>query len=300
MDNQFFIYFHKSYYMRRKLVIICKLNYATKLNTILNYHDIRRNILDRNIDIDVRIDDDIKMYLYGYDGELTYKTGIISKDEFIKIFNIEMKQDGGNMDLYSSTDSNNILNGTGYKNERVALHTIKLISKRSIVYQKSVINTMYNRAKYHKNRTKDMDNAMKVYKKWLDVNKDKMIKYEYLDLDLVKQYEKLAEKYDISHVARGLKKPTKTEKGFLVMYKKYGKSKLPFMPVFKNRPDGMDYDSYREKFINSRMGQMKHANIKLYDDVTGLPTKQHVILIMHAYSPDPKGLKNKQIIYHRM
>lgn len=286
--------------MRRKLVIICKLNYATKLNEILNHDDIRRNIFDRNIDINVKIDDDIKMYLYGYDGELKYKTGIISKDEFIKIFNIEMKQDGGNMDLYSSTDSNNILNGTGYKNERVALHTIKLISKRSIVYQKSVINTMYNRAKYHKNRTKDMDNAMKVYKKWLDVNKDKKIKYEYLDLDLVKQYEKLAEKYDISHVARGLKKPTKTEKGFLVMYKKYGKSKLSFIPVFKNRPDGMDYDSYREKFINSRMGQMKHANIKLYDDVTGLPTKQHVILIMHAYSPDPKGLKNKQIIYHRM
>lgn len=288
--------------MRRKLVIICKLNYANKLSAILNSDDIRHNILDRNIDIDVKIDDNTKIYLYGYDGELKYKTGIISKDEFIKIFNIidsmpirqlEMKQDGGNMDLYSSTDSNNILNGTGYKNEQSALHTIKLISKRSIVYQKSVINTMYNRAKYHKNRTKDMDKAMKIYKKWLDANKDKKIKYEYLDLDLVKQYEKLAEKYDISHVARGLKKPTKTEKGFLVMYKKYGKAKLPFIPVFKNRPEGMDYDSYREKFINSRMGQIKHAHIKLYDDITGLPTKQHVILIMHAYSPDPKGLKSK-------
>ena len=87
---------------------------------------------------------------------------------------LEMNQYGGNMDLYSSTDSNNILNGTGYKNEQAALHTIKLIYKRSIVYQKSVINTMYNRAKYHKNRTKDMDKAMKVYKKWLDANKDKI------------------------------------------------------------------------------------------------------------------------------
>ena len=29
---------------------------------------------------------------------------------------------------------------------------------------------MYNRAKYHPNRTKDMEAAMKVFKKWLNKN----------------------------------------------------------------------------------------------------------------------------------
>ena len=34
-------------------------------------------------------------------------------------------------------------------------------------YQKSVVNTMKNRAKYHKFQTKSMKNAIKVYDKWI-------------------------------------------------------------------------------------------------------------------------------------
>lgn len=37
---------------------------------------------------------------------------------------------------------------------------------------------------------------------------------------------------------------------------------------------------------------MKAGNIKLYDD-NNLPTIQHLVLIMNAYSPDIKGLKNR-------
>lgn len=80
------------------------------------------------------------------------------------------------------------------------------------------------------------------------------------------------------------------------MYKKIkgNYSKLPFIPVFKNRPSGMDYDSFREKFINSRLGQIKNSNTELYcssGKYKGLPTKQHIILIMYAYSPDPLCVK---------
>jgi len=39
------------------------------------------------------------------------------------------------------------------------------------VYQKQVVNTMYNRAKYHPHITKEMVEAMKVFKEWLDKNK---------------------------------------------------------------------------------------------------------------------------------
>lgn len=39
-----------------------------------------------------------------------------------------------------------------------------------MVYQKQVVNTMYNRAKYHPHQTDGMKEAMKVFKKWLDKN----------------------------------------------------------------------------------------------------------------------------------
>lgn len=85
---------------------------------------------------------------------------------------------------------------------------------------------MYNRAKYHMNKNKDMEEAMKVFKNWLDKNKNRKPKYEYLDLEIVKKYEKLAEKYNISHVARGLKKPSRTDRGFLVVYDKENGKKV--------------------------------------------------------------------------
>jgi hypothetical protein len=194
--------------------------------------------------------------------------------------------------LYSNNKhpGTNILN-TGFKDVSAVNKTIKLISKRSITYQKSVINTMYNRAKYHPHQTDAMVSAMKVMKKWLKANKNKTYKYEYLDLDLIRKFEKLANQYDISRVARGLDKPTKSEYGFLVIYKKYGKGKLPFIPIFSKKPERGDYDIFREKYINARLGQMKKMKIALYDE-DGLPTKHHLTLIMNGYSPD-KDIKKK-------
>ncbi len=55
---------------------------------------------------------------------------------------------------------------TGYKNKEKALQTLKNIKKFDLTYQKQVVNTMYNRAKYHKNQTQDMREAMKVYRTW--------------------------------------------------------------------------------------------------------------------------------------
>jgi hypothetical protein len=83
------------------------------------------------------------------------------------------------------------------------------------------------------------------------------------------------------------------------MYKKVGGkvNKLQYIPVNNrryNRPEGNDYFSYRINFINSRMGQIKHAKSPLYyteGKFKGLPTKQHIILIMHAFSPDKKIYK---------
>ena len=48
-----------------------------------------------------------------------------------------------------------------------ARKTIKRLKGKPKAYQRQVATTMYFRAKYHKHRTKNMEEAMKVYKKYL-------------------------------------------------------------------------------------------------------------------------------------
>ena len=199
------------------------------------------------------------------------------------------------MDLYSDHHPNKSLKNTGFKDIKTAEKTIKLIQKRSLKYQFDVINTMYNRAKYHPHKTKNMEDAMKIFKKWLDLypklKKKEDNKYPFLSLNTIAKYEKIANLYGVSEVARGIKKGSRTDKGFLEMYKEVkGKAnKLQYIPVKLNQPDKQDYWSYRIGFLNSRLGQMKKAKTPLYyvdGKYAGLPTKQHIILIMHGYSPD--------------
>ena len=193
----------------------------------------------------------------------------------------------GNMDLYTDNKPTTTLKGTGFKDEKTALNTIKLIKNRSIIYKKALINTLYNRAKYHPNITDDIMKAMKIFEKWLKINNKIRIKYPYLRIDIIKKFEKIAESRNISRVARGIDKPIKSDYGFLVMYKKIkNPAKLAFIPVKKTKPSGNDYDSMREKFLNARSKQIKGKN-GLYNE-NGEPTTPHLVLIMNGYSPDKK------------
>lgn len=200
-------------------------------------------------------------------------------------------------ELYNDLHPETSLKKTGFKDKKIALRTIKLISSRSLRYQFDVVNTMYNRAKYHPNRTKDMEEAMKIFFTWLKdykkkkENEDK--KYHWIKLEVIKKFENLANEYNIGLVCRGIKKSSKIDSGFLQMFKKVnGKSyKLQYIPVKATNPSGMDYWSYRIIFIKSILVQMKNLSIPLYYNkgkYKGLPTKQHLILILHAYSPDKK------------
>ena len=74
-------------------------------------------------------------------------------------------------DLYNDLHPENSLKKTGFKDVSTAIHTINLISKRSLRYQFDVINTMYNRAKYHPHQTENMKEAMKVFSIWVEKNK---------------------------------------------------------------------------------------------------------------------------------
>ena len=73
---------------------------------------------------------------------------------------------GGDMNLYTA-GRYKPKTKTGFANKKTALQTLKNIKRYSIPYQKQVVITMYNRAKYHPYKTEDMSEAMKVYSRWM-------------------------------------------------------------------------------------------------------------------------------------
>ena len=72
-----------------------------------------------------------------------------------------------NKSLYEDKHPKTSLKGTGYANKKKAIQTLLLIKDYDLTYQKQVVLTMYNRAKYHRFQTKDMLDAMKIYKIWM-------------------------------------------------------------------------------------------------------------------------------------
>lgn len=193
-----------------------------------------------------------------------------------------------NLDLYSDNHPETTLKNTGYKDKDKAINTIKLIKKRSLKYQFDVINTMYNRAKFHKNITDDMKEAMKVFKEWLKIYKqEKQLeneKYKWLDYNIILKYEKLNDIYKIN-IKNNFFNKIKEVNG------KY--YKLQYILINNDKPDYYDYWSYRINFIKKQIKKIKQNNIKLFYETgkyKGLPTEEHLKLILHGYSLVPEKI----------
>jgi len=152
------------------------------------------------------------------------------------------------MDLYSNLHPNRTMKGTGFKDKKTAIKTIELIRYRSSTYQFNVINTMYNRAKFHPHQTSEMCDAMEIFAKWLKKYKKPKIKFAYMSKD------------DI--LASGVKSDfiDKLEESGWKYYK------LQYLPIGK-----YDYLSWRDMQIKKLLGK---------------PTKQIQKKLMEfAYSP---------------
>ncbi len=72
--------------------------------------------------------------------------------------------------LYEDNHPTKSTKNLGFKDKQKAIDTLDIIKDRDIIYQKQVVNTMYNRAKYHPHQTESMKDAMKVFEKWLKKN----------------------------------------------------------------------------------------------------------------------------------
>jgi len=194
-----------------------------------------------------------------------------------------------NLSLFANYHPEKSIKDYGYKDEKTAKQTLKLLKGKDLKYQKSVVSTMLGRAKTHPYQTDKMRDAIKIFEDWLKGQKGGE-QYPFLSRKIIDKYLPLAEEYNISRVARGIEKPKTTNKGFLEIYKKKSDAKkLSKIPVRATHPEGANWEKTRINRIKAKMGQMKRMKIPYFRE-DGKPTKMHCILLMWAFSPFPNKL----------
>ncbi len=292
---------------------------------IQNYKDYDKELKKRNVKLSIKKNNNrsqlFNVSLYGYDTKLKYVTNktnpfqiIIKKIDSMHMGRIEkLKYKLKSIELYTNAHPKSTVKNTGYKNVAIAKKSLLLIKKKPKLYQYLVVNSLYQRAKYHKHQTKEMRGAMKIFASWMKKYKKEQIHQKskvargggvtnkplpYLPLSLVNEYEKLAEYYNVSRKARGLEKPTTSDEGFLVVYRKVkgNGAMLKNIPCRKDKPQGVNWDRKRSVEVYGKLGQAQRMKLDLFHKsgpLEGLPTIIHINMIMWAYSPYKKELKNK-------
>ena len=304
---------------KRKLILTYSKDLIKKKDKFLIKYDEYKDIL-KNLNVKLTIKCNNKrselfsISLYGYDGKIKYVTNKINSiPTIIKIIDsmpLAKIEKIKSIELYTDAHSKTTIKGTGYKDKKTALKTLKLVKNKPLKYQFLIINVLYQRAKYHKNQTKNMIEAMNIFEKWLnnyrkkkELNKKKykIIKggeknLPYLPLSLINSYEKLANYYNVSLKARGIIKPTTSDEGFLVVFRKVkGNGNLmKNIPCKKDKKNGVNWNRKRTVEILGKLGQAKSMKLDFFNKkglLKGLPTIIHINMIMWGYSPYPSKLK---------
>ena len=295
---------------RRNLILTYSEDLVEKKNKfLLKYKQYKSDFESRNVILIIKKNNKrselFNISLYGYDGKLKYVSNkinslpiILKKIDEMPMGKIEKKFKS--IELYTDAHPKSTVKGVGYKDKTIALKTLELIKNKPIIEQFLIINVLYQRAKYHKSQTKNMRDSMKIFKKWLNNYKIMkgvaLKKLPYLSLSLVNSYEKLADYYNVSRKARGLEKPSTSDEGFLVIYRKVkGNGKLmKTIPCRKDKKNGVNWERKREVELLGKLGQAKKMKLDFFHKtgpLKGLPTKIHINMIMWAYSPYPNKLK---------
>ena len=109
------------------------------------------------------------IHLIGFDGIIKKKYKKLEPKKVLALVDsMPMgKANPINLSLYSDYNKETTIPNLGFKNKEKALYTIKAIKNKPKKYIVSLINTMIGRAMNHPHRTKDMMEAVKVFKKFL-------------------------------------------------------------------------------------------------------------------------------------
>ena len=125
--------------------------------------------------ISKKVNNNFSIELFGFDGikKKSFKSfdskkilKIVDKMPMSKVLK-NKKIKPLNLSLFSDYNPKTTTQGLGFKDKEKAIHTIKIIKKRDLKYQVNVIATMLGRAKKHPHKTKNMNQAIKVFSIWM-------------------------------------------------------------------------------------------------------------------------------------
>ncbi|XP_063231687.1 uncharacterized protein LOC134536084 [Bacillus rossius redtenbacheri] len=200
--------------------------------------------------------------------------------------------------LFGSETTETTFQGAGFKDKDKALETIRLLEGRDVSFQFQIINSMYHRAKVILKRTKDAEKvknlteAVETFDAWLnDYRAHSRAKenFPYLPLDVVEGYDKLAERY-------GIKQPENGTPSFLQVYRSAegDLKKLRVLKVDKDDDASVTWDVHRNRNLKHVSERIRAEHLPLYEtdlQYRGLPSREHVEMVMWGYSPEPTKVK---------
>ena len=117
---------------------------------------------------------DFFISLIGFDGKIKSKFNTVDPKKIFKIIDqMPLSKENfspQNLSLFSDYKPETTIKGLGFKNKEKAIYTLEKIKTKSKTYQNNVVNTMIGRASNHPHKNKDMEEAIKIFKKWKSQN----------------------------------------------------------------------------------------------------------------------------------
>ncbi|XP_072403073.1 uncharacterized protein Ude [Diabrotica undecimpunctata] len=179
--------------------------------------------------------------------------------------------------------------GLGFKDKDKALETLKNLEGRDPDYQRLSIKGLIGRAKRTLTLTKDkekiqnINDAVKVFEDFLrdfEINNMSKENRAYLPLASVQSLLPLKEKFDIND---------KLVEAFLEAYTKKAKGEYKNLRTVSSGEGKPSWDIVRNVEIKKLLKAMEESRPDMWED--DLPTKEHLELILWAYSPDASKIK---------
>ena len=160
------------YKYKYRIIILKTNNYINKeyKNIKKLYENNIKEFHKRNIKLisNLNKSNKVEINLFGLDGKIKFKSKSLNVKKILNLVdNMPMEKVKNKLSLYSDYNPKTTIPGLGFKDKEKAIYTIKKIKSKSITYQKSVLNTMINRAKFHPYKNKNMEDAIKIFKKRL-------------------------------------------------------------------------------------------------------------------------------------
>ena len=170
----------EKYKWKSRILFVLTPNYKEKkyLNVKKIYQEKIKEFHKRYIKLICKTDkkNNFSIDLIEFNGEKKKKLDKLDYKVVFKTFNkmpLSNKIKPINLSLFSDYNPKTTTKGLGFKNKEKALYTINTIKNRSIKYQVNVIATMLGRAKNHPNKTRDMNDAIKLFSEWMKQYKRK-------------------------------------------------------------------------------------------------------------------------------